>query len=127
MVDILERSNGQFSWFILLNRDSIFFDEYQEIDPASLIFYTKDDCSLCEEVKVMLKPLAGHYSEVDIKHPNNDHLYGRFRYEIPVIEYRSKSSDGQVVLLRNKQITIEKLGPILDEILANKCIKCFKD
>lgn len=66
----------------------------------------------------MLKPVAGLYSEVDIKDPENDHLYGRFRYEIPVIEYRTRGSDGKQLFLRNKQITIEKLTPILDEILS---------
>ena len=49
--------------------------------------YTKEDCSLCEKAKDVLKAASQdvvfHYAEVDIT--KNPELFGRFKEEIPVL------------------------------------------
>lgn len=53
-----------------------------------LLLYTKEGCTLCDEVKEELVQLARefphHLKEVDITH--HRHIFARYRYVIPVVK-----------------------------------------
>jgi glutaredoxin len=75
-----------------------------------LTMYSKTDCPLCDEAKEKLRPLLGRvrFQEVDITSPQNKHLFGRFRYEIPVIHYNGE------FLMKNKGISVKILEDRLE-------------
>ena len=52
-----------------------------------IIFYTKPDCSLCDQVKVLLAQLSGRYPHqlVEMDITQDDALFARYRYRIPVV------------------------------------------
>ena len=63
-----------------------------EMQPTKLQLYTKSDCSLCDEAKVVLKKVAEKYpiqiEEIDIT--ANLGLFTKYKYLIPVLEMNGK-------------------------------------
>ena len=76
-------------------------------------FYTKPKCSLCDEVRTLLKQLKKEYpfdaEEVNILDDSN--LYERYKYEIPVLLFSDQFQ------LKGK-INREQLRDKLDQILC---------
>jgi len=72
--------------------------------------YSKSDCPLCDEAKEKLRPLFGRvrFEELDISSPENKHLFGKFRYEIPVVYFNG------TFLMKNKGISCQILEQRLD-------------
>ncbi|KAJ8304847.1 hypothetical protein KUTeg_018430 [Tegillarca granosa] len=60
----------------------------------TLTLYTKDDCPLCDEAKILLTPLSHRYKleEVDIMLPENKEWYKKYRYDIPVFHFEGRVS-----------------------------------
>lgn len=58
----------------------------------TLTLYTKDDCPLCDEAKILLTPLSHRYKleEVDITLPENKEWYKKYRYDIPVFHFEGE-------------------------------------
>lgn len=70
-----------------------------------LVFFTKPNCMLCEDVKEKLVKFTPFFkiTEVDITKPENAHLFGKYRYEIPVLELKG------CFIMKNKNIDVEAL------------------
>jgi len=75
-----------------------------------LKFYTKKNCSLCDEAKVKLEPFKHRfvYEEIDITAKGNENVFGLYRYEIPVIRLAEST-------LKNKAITHESLNALFND------------
>lgn len=58
----------------------------------TLTLYTKDNCSLCDDAKEVLKKFPNKFEleEVDITSPENKEWFRRYRFDIPVFHFQGK-------------------------------------
>ncbi|MFD3446505.1 glutaredoxin family protein [Microbacteriaceae bacterium 4G12] len=64
-----------------------------------VILYSKENCCLCEEAKVILQELAGEYElqirEIDIY--KNDQLLEKYQIMIPVVEIAGEEIEAGII------------------------------
>ena len=75
-----------------------------ELSPATLTMYTKEGCSLCDDVVDVLtairfpsspssprqRPIMFNFKTVDITDRGNEELYDAYKYDIPVVHINGK-------------------------------------